>query len=137
MTTVNENITSALTKKLATLSPPMDIAWENVKFDPTVGHPYLRAWHLPGQTFPLTLGPQGLDAFVGLLQVDCLYPIEKGWYDAKAKAGTICTLFKKGTLCTYNNITVRIVRSWPDPGTIDGDYYKVSTNIQYECYEIP
>ena len=136
MTEANQNIQSALNKHLSNMTPTMAIAWENVNFvtPTTIGTPYLRSWLLPGKTTGLTLGPNSFDEYLGIFQIDCLYPIGQGWYDCKAKAGAICTHFKKGTLITYNNIEVRTYRVYPDSGDPDGEYYKVSVSIEYKAF---
>jgi hypothetical protein len=135
MTTANEDIQSALHKQLVQLTPSLPIAWENKEYSPTAGTPYLRSWLLPGQTTTVSLGPDGYNLYVGVYQIDCLYPINKGWYPAKVKAGAICTLFKRGTLITYNSICVRVMKCYPSSGDIDGDFHKVSVSVEYECYD--
>jgi hypothetical protein len=135
MTTTNYDIQSALNKKLNTLTPSLPINWENTEYTPTIGTSYLRAWLLPGETSTLTLGPNGFNEYVGVLQIDCMYPIGKGWRDAKVEADSLCTLFKRGTLLTYNNINVRVMKSWPEPAVVDGPYYKVSVSVVYTSYD--
>jgi len=132
--TVNEDIQSALNKHLSLMTPTMAIAWENKEYVPILNTPYLKTWLMPGETTRVTLGPNGFEAYVGVFQIDCLYPIKQGWYPAKAKAGAICTQFKTGTLVTYNSVEVRIIRSYPERGDVDGPFYKVPVSIYYQCF---
>jgi hypothetical protein len=136
MTVYNEDIASALNKHLELLTPSLPIAWENTKYTPTAGQPYLISWHLPGETDTITLGPNGVNGYSGLLQVDCMFPLQKGSRSAKVKAGLVCTHFKRGTLITFNAVTVRMLKAFPHPAQIDGDYYKVSVSAVYESYEV-
>jgi hypothetical protein len=137
MSTTNENVASALNKHLSLMTPTMGIAWENVEYTPpAMGTPYLRSWHLPGETDTITLGPNAVNGYYGVYQIDCLYPIGKGWQDAKVKAGKVATWFKRGTLITYNTMEVRLIKAYPSPGTVDGGYYKISVSTEYESYEV-
>jgi hypothetical protein len=136
VTVANSAIQSALCKHLSLMTPTnFSVVSENTSFDPTIEAPYLRSWLLPGETVGLTLGPNGFNSFVGVFQVDAVYPIDKGWGDAKAKVDKICTHFKRGSLLTFNDLQLRIVKVYPDAGSVDGPTYKISTSIYYEAYE--
>ena len=135
MTTSNEDIQHALNKHCSTFTALTSVVYENIEYSPTIGIPYLRTWLLPGETFPLTLGPEGVMDYGGVFQIDCCYPKGRGWKLAKDMAGKVCTHFNRGTLITYNNILVRIRRAWPGPAIIEEELYRVPVSVLYECFD--
>jgi len=133
MATKYKDLQGALGKQLNTLTL-LPIVWENTEYNPTVGTPFLRTWLISSPTQNSSLGPNGFSEYNGIFQVDCFYPIGSGWGSARTEVDTICTLFKRGTTVTYNNIEVRIWRSYPEPAIIDGDWYRIPISIHYSSW---
>lgn len=133
MATKYSDLQGALSKHLNTLTD-LPIVWENTEYTTTVGSPYLRTWLNSYPTQNSSLGPQGFSEYNGIFQVDCYYPIGSGWGSARAKADTICSLFKRGTTVTYNKIEVRIWRSYPEAALTDGDWYRIPISIHYSSW---
>lgn len=129
------DVQSALNDRLNTDFPTTPVAWENYPFSPTTGTPYLRAWILPAESDVVTLGPNPVILRTGIFQIDCCYPLGKGWGPAKSKAAEIVEDFKAGTRFVYNGLTVQVDRAWPGPGAIDEQgWYRVPVSIKYSCY---
>ncbi len=134
MTTISEiDLQSALNQQLSSLMDQIPIAWENAKYQPEVGTPYLRATLLPAETAVATLGPNNFLEHKGIFQVDCVYPLGEGWGPAKAMAAQIVALFRTGTRLSYNGISILCEKAWPGPG-LPGDYYVIPVSIRYSCY---
>jgi hypothetical protein len=123
----------AFGKHLKTVTD-IDIVWENTEYTPTIGKSFLRTWCIPLPTQNSSLGPNGFSEYNGIFQIDCWYPIGSGWGSARAKVDTICSLFKRGTIITYNNIEVRIWRSYPEPAVIEGNWYRTPISVHYSSW---
>jgi len=133
MATKYSNLHGALGKYLGTITD-IDIVWENTEYNPIVNRPFLKAWLIPFPTQNSSLGPKGFSEYNGIFQVDCWYPVGSGWGSARTKVDTICSLFKRGTIATYNDIEVRIWRSYPEPALIEGDWYRIPISIHYSTW---
>ena len=138
MTTVADvDVQSALNDRLHTDFPSTPIAWENVKYTPVPGTPYLRAWLLPAEPRVMTLGPSPVIHRTGIFQVDCFYPAGAGWGTAKAKAALVVATYKAGTRWVYNGLAVQSERAWPGPAMDDDQgWYHIPVSIRYTCYFI-
>lgn len=127
------DLQSALNAALDETFPTMDVAWENIKFDPTVGTGYLRATLLPAETDLMTIGEGPWQTHQGIFQVDVFYPIGQGPGPAMSKAGEIQKVFCPGARFTYNTLTVTVEKSWPSAGRQDDGWYHIPVNIRYRC----
>jgi hypothetical protein len=110
--TVEEATLGALNTRLATLtfSPVIPVAWQNIKYTPTVGTPYLRPTLRRADPAQVTLGPAGYNRHQGFYQVDLFDKIEIGEAALLKKASAIVAHFKRGTVLIREGFTVRIMR---------------------------
>jgi hypothetical protein len=92
-----------------TLSPTMQIAFQNVPFTPPTGG-YLRASHFPNTTNQITLGDTGINRHEGIFQIDVFTPENEGIIKAMEIAGTIEQHFKRGTYINNDGVLVRIMQ---------------------------
>jgi hypothetical protein len=131
----DRDLQSALNDALSDAFPTTPIAWENVKFTPTVGTTYFRVWLLPAKSDVMTLGTSPWIERGGIFQVSVFAPIGTGFGAPKGKAAEVVAAFKPNTSFSYNGLLVIIDHSWISSGMNDeAGWYAVPINIQYRCY---
>lgn len=134
ITTVEAKIADALLTYLGTLtlSQALPIAMPNVDFTPPAGGKYLSAAHLPNATSQVTLGDNGFNRHIGLLQVSVVWPQNAGDIEPKEIAGQVVAHFKRGTVISHDGITLRIVQP-PSvaPAIPDPPGYQIPVTIPY------
>lgn len=108
------NIRNALETALASITPPIDIAYENVAYEPTDA-PYCEVYLLVGTPGNSTLG-QGYHKEQGILQVNLQYPPLVGTLDCALRAEAIRQLFRRGATFADGGVTVQVDRT-PEIGT--------------------
>ena len=107
----------------------IEVAWEGLDFTPTADA-YLRGFYLPGLTTGAALGTDAPNRHVGIFQIDCIYPIGRGWGDCAEMAEKVRAYFKRGTKLGDDDEIV-ISSASPGPGMVDGDRYKIPVSISY------
>lgn len=124
-------IRAALETRLDSISPRLDTAWENTKFEFVSGVPFQRVTLLPAEPENPTFGDD-FHREVGLLSVLLFYPVLKGAASAQARAELVKTTFYRGLSLVSNGVTVIIERT-PEivPAATDGDLYAVAVRIRY------
>ena len=75
---------------------PIEIAYENTKFETNLTSPYLQLFLLPVQPVQASLGDMGCDLHTGIFQIDINYAQSEGVTDLDAMADQINTLFTLG-----------------------------------------
>jgi hypothetical protein len=129
---VFQDIDSALDSHLNDLPDKPPVAWENKGYAPVLGTLYLRPKNLTGDSRQATLGTSGTDENNGVYQIDVFAESGEGKYEALEKADEIADHFKRGTLLTYNDRSVRIRSvSRREGNNTDSGWYKVSIEIVY------
>ena len=93
----------ALETKLATITPALSTAYENVPFTPVTGTPYQRAYLMPATPANPTMG-DGYYREQGIFQVSLFYPLQAGPKTAADRAELIRAAFKRGTTLTTGGI---------------------------------
>ncbi|MEW6658777.1 MAG: phage tail terminator-like protein [Thermodesulfobacteriota bacterium] len=136
MDQVETYISKALNKHLNAMTPTIGISWENTNYEATNGVGYLETWLKPIPTTAITLGSNYWEEFSGIFQITCVYPSGRGANDCKTKAAAVSSYFKRGTLCTYSSVSLKIVQSWVDTASYsnDGSWYKIPVKVKYICY---
>lgn len=133
-TTVETYIFEALTERLASIDPALDlpIAWPNVNFS-AVG-PYLRASHLPSPTDQITLGEDGFNRHVGVFQVDVMWIEGDGIASAMKSADAVVAHFQRGTTMINASVFIRIIRP-PSvgPAIQDPPMIQIPVSIRYQA----
>lgn len=87
--------------------------------------------NLRGTGVPATLGPQGMDEFVGVIQVDINYPVGKGTSELLDKVTEVMRALKPGQLLQYGDMHLRTVGTSPSPEREVGGYVRISVSANY------
>ena len=131
----DKDLQSAFNAALYDAFPAMPIAWENVKYTPTVGTTYFRVWMLPTESDLLTIGQSPWILRQGIFQVSVFAPIGIGFGVPKGKAAEIVAAFKSSTSFVYNGLSVTIAKSWISGAVLeDNGWYAIPVSIRYRCY---
>lgn len=102
------NITKGFNKRLASISPSIEIAYEAVSFTPVAGVPYQRVQLIPARPQNPTLG-QNYYREKGTYQILLCYPGNLGTTDILDRAELTRSFFKQGTSFTEAGTTVIVV----------------------------
>lgn len=116
---------------------PIAGALEAIPFktvDAHVGNCWLRVTLLEGETTTATMGPKGLNKFVGVFQVDVIIPSDRGWGFAKKLADRVCSLFKRGTSLSEGTTRLVVSAASPGPGFQLNAWYAVPVSIRYGAH---
>lgn len=126
-------IRAALEGALATITPKIDAAYQNIAYAPMTGREYQAAYLLPAAPNNSTMG-DGSRQERGIFQVNLMYPPGQGSAAAGARAELIQALFRRGASFTKSGITVQIEKT-PEicDGRDDVDRWMVPVKIRYFC----
>lgn len=133
---INADILHALNDRLAAYATAngLDVAWENVKFDPPEGEVWLRPTLLPVRSEPLTLGPNGLMDYPGIYQISVFGPSGKSTGAVYAHVDGVLGHFQRGTSMTEGSATVRIDRVYQGPAIAEDRWFHVPASIEFFCF---
>jgi len=125
------SIRAAIESKLATISPAISTAYENVPFTPVTGTAYQAAYLMPATPANPTMG-DGYYREQGIFQVTLMYPLQAGPKTAADRAELIRAAFKRGTTLTSGTVSVIIERT-PEigQGRVDGDRWALPVKIRW------
>ncbi len=126
-----DRVRQALEVALFTMTPKIDVSWENQDFKPDPFKPYQEAILIPARPDNSTLG-DGHYREQGVLQVTLKYPTNKSTKDVMARAKLLCATFARGTTFTSGGLTTRIERT-PEigRGVVVKDRFEVPVSIRY------
>jgi hypothetical protein len=124
------NIRTALETALAAMSPPLDTAWENVRFTPVSGVPFQEVFLLLSRPENTEIGPRAAQR--GVFQITLNYPLQSGPIAAATRAELIRTTFYRTRSLVAGSTTVNIDKT-PDirAGLRDGDRYTMIVEIRF------
>ena len=124
-------IRAALESALNSINPPIQTAWENVPYNPTVGTPYQRITLLMAQPSNPTMGSKFYRE-LGMLYVTLCYPTDSGTSALMTRAELIKSVFIVGASFTNGGITA-IVTGTPEIGTpaIEDERYFAPVKIRF------
>lgn len=129
-----KTIQAALEKKLATITPALATAYENLPFTPTVGTPYQRVNLMPNQTLDLAITAD-VRQYYGLFQVTLFYPAASGRGAAQTRADAIDAAFKPVQRLTEGSTKVELIESVQVTGGYqDGDRWVVPITIRWRAF---
>lgn len=136
------SILSALNTRLSqlTFSPAISVAYPNVSFTPpapSATAKYLRATHLPADTFSQSVGYEGSLRYGGLYQVDLFTGANFGEPNAVAIAEQIISWFKRGTRLTKNNFVIETdapYRMNYEKDAESDSWWMLPVRIPYFCF---
>ena len=109
-------------------------AWENVRFEPTTGTPWVRMTLLPGESRPAIRGANPILEYIGLFQVDVFQPEGSGPNAADVLADNIRNSFAPGTDITVGSTTTRIRWSERAAAELDTPWYRLSVTISWYSF---
>jgi hypothetical protein len=125
------SIRQAFETRLATLSPALSTAYENVDFVPVTGTAYQRVNLLPAQPDNSTMG-QSFYREQGLFQVMLCYPLNNGTATIQARAEAVKTLFKRGVTMEEDGLRIHVINTPKvSAGFKDNDRYCIPITIYY------
>ncbi len=115
-----------------TVGDTHDVAWPNYGYEPTTGTPYLRPSIIPAEPGYAGSGRCGKNRERGVYQIDVNIPESQGRGPAETIAEELRAAFARGTVLTYNGISVRINKAYLSPGgTDEPGWYRIPVTIQY------
>lgn len=122
----------ALEQRLATVTPALATAFENVPFVPTASA-YQQAFVLPATPGNLEIGPGYTEQ--GIFQVTLFFPKDVGAGPAVTQAELIRAAFPYGSSLVNAGITVNIVGT-PEisPARPDGDRFMVPVKVRWRAW---
>lgn len=126
------DVTAALEVHLASMTPALETAWENVKTSATT-EPFQWVNFLPAEPENPTLGSDFYRER-GIMQVTLSYPQLGGAGDVRARAEAIREWFPRGASFASGSVTVHIDRT-PSIGTarpVDGRFL-LPVSIRYRA----
>jgi hypothetical protein len=123
-------IRAALETALNNMSPSLQTAWENVKFEPTMGTPFQRCHLLMAEPDNSEYGPHYMEQ--GYIQIDLFYPLDNKSIDAMTRAELLRDTFYKGNTFINGGISVIIGRT-PEiaPAYNDGEFYIMPVRVRF------
>lgn len=110
---------------------PIDIAYPNAKYSPTVGTDYLQVDYLFAVPAQAGIGTESLNRYIGVFQIIIDVKIDNGEYEADNIFKQLREYFKRGTRIIYNNIGVSITRIGLGGYDYDETWYRQVVNIGF------
>lgn len=125
------DIRAALTTQLSTMTGVPAVAWENASYTPVVGTPYLTPSVLWAEGSQAELGVAGRNWERGIYQITCVYPPNTGMGALNTMIGKLRDRFKRGTVLTYNGVTVTIRKVIVSGQSIDASGIRQPVSISF------
>lgn len=118
-------------------SPAMSVAWENRRFSPPEGEPYLRAFLLPASPRAAALGVSAKDFQRGTFQVDVMALPGEGWNSAYTYADALRAHFLRGTTLQDSYVDLTVEAAAVGPAIEDQGRFKLPVSINFYAYMDP
>ena len=131
--TVYTDIRAALEQRLSSLPGLPAVAWENVKYTPVVGTPYLEPIIMWAEATQAEIGVTGRNWERGIYQITAVYPLDKGSSALEVMTGNIREWFKRGTELQQNGLTVKVKNVYPGPRSTDNAGVRQPISIVFFC----
>jgi hypothetical protein len=134
MATSHEDIDKALMQGVVDAALALPIAQENVAFNkPTDGSPWASVWIIPSPdgVRAVTLGDDGEDEHVGIVQLDLNYPTGRGVDDVRAKGDQVAAFFSVGKALSSGVAKVTVSSCSRSRGREVEGWYRVSMTISW------
>lgn len=128
-----KKIEAALNTQLIANAGGVDIAYQNRKYTPVKGTPYMIPDLLPAEPDPWIIGA-ATNFHTGIYQVSLIYPSGIGVGAVNTQADAIIAAFNQTTVLTYSGVDVVIKSSGRGNGKTSEDWYYLPVNIRWECY---
>jgi hypothetical protein len=111
-----------------------DVAFENIKHEPTEGSLYLRPTVLPADTEAAGIGSNGKEHHQGIFQIDVFAPIDDPKATALNEADSIADYFTQELTLTYNGINVRLREISMGTASRESAWFMVPVLIDYYSF---
>lgn len=98
---------------------PASVAWENMPYSPVIGAAWYRATFMPGATTAAAMGTAAQNRYVGIWQIDCIYPRGAGESAAALEAERIAAAYARGTRLSHGGVTTTIEKAYRMAGFLD------------------
>jgi hypothetical protein len=128
-----DRVHSLLNQQLAVVQAA-NVAFENSEYAKTVGTGWLRETLLPAEPLQADLGDAGRNRLQGIYQIDVFEEPGKGSNEAETMVEQLLTAFKRGTVLSGGDITVRVERAWRSPAVQEDDRYQIPVTVQWFAY---
>lgn len=122
----------ALETQLATITPAIETAYENMPFLPTVDVPYQQVTLLAAAPNNIEIGPAYVEQ--GIFQVNLFFPKDAGAAAVTTQAELIRAAFPFRSSLVSGGVTVNIVGT-PEigPARVDGDRFMVPVKVKWQA----
>lgn len=127
-----QDVQIALDTKLNSLAGGVAIAWENTKYVPVIGTPFMRPTVLLAGAELMDLNDLQLNT--GIYQIDIFYPKEAGPGAVLAQADAVYDHFKSGTKLTANSVDVHIKQIDISSREVEESWYRISVDVNFKTY---
>lgn len=116
-------VRQALEVALFSITPSVDIAWENQPYTPVTNKPYIRSVLMPAEPLNPTMG-SGHHRLQGLFYLEFNYPTNAGSFAATSRAELTKAVFRRGASFTNSGI-VTVISNTPEigQGSVRGDWF--------------
>ena len=135
MTSINDKIRAILETRLSGISGIPDIAWENVKYSPTTGQPFVQPIFIPTQQRPAVRGTNPVIRYQGIFSVYCYSPEGNGPSAADDLADLIINNFPPTADLTDSTNYVTLEFAQRQQGTLKSPWYIVPVDIDWYSYK--
>ncbi len=109
----------------------LDIAHENLPYEPVTGTPYAEIKTLQNDVTGYDLS--ALNLTDGVFQVVLRYPAGSGAITPKIKADEIINAFPIGSLVTYQGQAATIMSQQRQPGVAEAGWYSIVITLGYRA----
>ena len=131
-----DKIRSALETYVAATPGIPSLAWENVKFTPTTGTPYIKVRVLNTSRRPANRGLNPQYRYQGILQLHLCYPEGVGPSVSQSMVNTLIDRFPTGLDITSSDIAVTIDHSEQLGAYNESPWYKTPVYVHWFCFSI-
>ena len=134
MSTIFPNIRKLLETQLATTVGVPEIAWENVKFEPTTDTPYVKPTTILTIRRPACVGPNPQQYYQGILILECYTPNNKGPSEVDALVSLLTDRFEATSTISDGTVALQIRTAEHGQGLSDGPWHKTIISISWHTY---
>ena len=125
-----QDIRAALVTHYQGLGLALPVQWENT--ESINDEQFIKFDFIPNVNGAATLGTNGADRHQGLLQLLIKKPIEAGPGDSLTLASTIVEHFKRGSVVSYNGVSVKIKNATAGGAYPSADKYITPITITWQ-----
>lgn len=130
---IRQSFETALNTWASAQSPVMEIAWENVTFEPPRGR-YVRAFLLPAETTSFDV-LRATRSYKGLFQITLCMPRGVGMGAAEALIASLDAAMPPGTPLTAGGLSVWITEPISaGPAIADADQVQIPLSLYYQAH---